>query len=490
MNAAPAASPAELAPPRVAAFARWAPYVGMVSAALPLRVWAAVHDQGLFWPDEIYQSLEQAHRLAFGNGLIPWEFQQGARSWLFPGLLGGVYKLAAALGVHDALTLVIIAKLVIVAAGLVSVVAAMKLAEKLSGPSGALIAGALCATFPGITVYAARCMTETFSGPFLVGAALLALAPGTRRAAFAGALAGLAVFIRYQNGLVTAGLLILLLAQRRKPDAIRYALAAGAVGLAGGLLDWATWGRPFQSFIHYLVFNLVEGKASQWGTAPFSYYFTTAWTSTGPAVLLIPLGLAFAWTRARGLLLIVLAFFLAHCLIPHKEYRFLAPILPLALGLAGAGLGELWKRFDAPVWSAAALAVALFLIGYPQARAETFARMGQYLDNAGGQRSVWHADEDVNLVLLDAGRRTDLCGLIVTGIHPAWMGGYTYLHRDVPMYFRGGPEELAGSNYVVGRKGTRMPEGWSEVSGSGSFSLFRRDGGCAPRPAGWKPLLP
>ena len=55
--------------------------------ALP-QLWLAVSDQGVFWPDEIYQSLEQAHRFAFGFGVIPWEFAEGARSWLLPGAVG------------------------------------------------------------------------------------------------------------------------------------------------------------------------------------------------------------------------------------------------------------------------------------------------------------------------------------------------------------------------------------------------------------------
>ena len=45
-----------------------------------LRVWLSFHDDGIYWPDEIYGSLEPAHRLVFGPGLISWEFIEGARS--------------------------------------------------------------------------------------------------------------------------------------------------------------------------------------------------------------------------------------------------------------------------------------------------------------------------------------------------------------------------------------------------------------------------
>jgi hypothetical protein len=38
-------------------------------------------DEGIVWPDEVYQSFEPAHRLVFGHGLVAWEFVEGARSW-------------------------------------------------------------------------------------------------------------------------------------------------------------------------------------------------------------------------------------------------------------------------------------------------------------------------------------------------------------------------------------------------------------------------
>src|SRR6185312_14885918 len=117
VTAAVAAAPAAESA-RARALARYVPYAAILVLAAPIRLWAAVSDQGMFWPDEIYQSLEQAHRFAFGNGLIPWEFEQGARSWLFPGLIGLLWKLASALGVHQPLTLVILAKVVVVIAGL------------------------------------------------------------------------------------------------------------------------------------------------------------------------------------------------------------------------------------------------------------------------------------------------------------------------------------------------------------------------------------
>src|ERR671933_307798 len=91
-------SPARLAEGRV-----WAALLlglSLVLGAL-LRLWLATHDDGIFWPDEIYQSLEPAHRLVFGYGVISWEFELGARSWALPGFVALLLKASAMAGLSD-----------------------------------------------------------------------------------------------------------------------------------------------------------------------------------------------------------------------------------------------------------------------------------------------------------------------------------------------------------------------------------------------------
>ena len=56
--------------------------------AVVLRI-LAFSPYAIHHPDEAVQYLEQAHRLAFGSGLVPWEYRFGMRSWLLPVLLAG-----------------------------------------------------------------------------------------------------------------------------------------------------------------------------------------------------------------------------------------------------------------------------------------------------------------------------------------------------------------------------------------------------------------
>jgi len=67
--------------------------VALVARLLPVFVFPGINH-----PDEVFQTVEQAHRLVFGNGLLPWEFVYGTRSWVLPGALAGLMAAASAFG--------------------------------------------------------------------------------------------------------------------------------------------------------------------------------------------------------------------------------------------------------------------------------------------------------------------------------------------------------------------------------------------------------
>ena len=53
-----------------------------MAAAFFLRVGVAVSSDWIYRSDELVQHLEQAHRLVFGYGIVPWDYHYGARNWL------------------------------------------------------------------------------------------------------------------------------------------------------------------------------------------------------------------------------------------------------------------------------------------------------------------------------------------------------------------------------------------------------------------------
>ena len=83
----------------IGAFARVHPRVGFGAAlmfvflvAFGLRLIPGVFSPAIAHVDEIFQSIEQGHRLVFGYGIVPWEFQYGARSWLLGYASAGIIE--------------------------------------------------------------------------------------------------------------------------------------------------------------------------------------------------------------------------------------------------------------------------------------------------------------------------------------------------------------------------------------------------------------
>jgi len=66
--------------------------------AFVARLGVGLANDGVLYPDEVMQYLEQAHRLVFGAGMVPWEYEHGVRSWVVPLVLAGPLRLLALLG--------------------------------------------------------------------------------------------------------------------------------------------------------------------------------------------------------------------------------------------------------------------------------------------------------------------------------------------------------------------------------------------------------
>ncbi|MBJ6760043.1 hypothetical protein JGU66_04655 [Myxococcaceae bacterium JPH2] len=459
---------------------------GVLTVGALLRLYWATHDDGMYWPDEVYQSLEPAHRLVYGYGLVAWEFVEGARNWALPGLVAGVMGLARLLGITDPAGYLPVTKSVFALMGVACAWGSWRLARASGASPLAASGGAALLALSAVPLYfSPRAMSENASAlPAVVGLAL-ALAPGaSRRALVTGAsLLGLAVLLRLQNGVFCVGLLGVLAARR---EWRRAGEALGVLVLWAflfGLLDRLTWGRWFHSAIVYLDFNLVQGRAADWGTAPFGYYGRVLLRSM-PEVAALTGGLVLlALPRAPGLSFIAGAFFVLHALQPHKELRFLVPLFPLLAALAGVGLDSLFHLARGPLARVATVGVVVVLALVSGARAGslTFGRVGQY-ENSRSRASAWDDMGPVTRLMEVAGRREDVCGLKVEAVHLAWTGGYSAFHRRVPLYPHFGPGRESGLfSHVITVPGAVRPD--DVVARDGPLVLARvTEGGCIPDP--------
>lgn len=450
------------------------------------RLWSALTDHGIYWPDEIYQSFEPAHKLVFGYALMPWEYLDGARSWALPGVVAAVMKVTSLITGAQSTAYIESVKVMFAVASTLTAIGAARLARTFNaGPWAAALAGAL-ASFNAVSVYFGhRAMSENAAAVTVVWGLAWVLQPGiARRWLIAGAsLLGLSVMFRLQMGLCCLGAVLVLAARRewRSLGVVMLVLSVWAVLL--GALDAFTWhdapnakyGGWFHSALVYIRFNIIEGRGAAWGTAPWWYYFSTLFTAMPALTCVFAVGVLTSILRARGLLFIALLFLALHLWSPHKELRFLVPLIPLLCALVGAGLEVLpWARIrDAAV----VLALVAGLISFGTHRRLTMGDLGAYPERAGS--SAWGDFASVNRLVHVASTRDDLCGLMVTVAHLAWVGGTTYLHRHAPLYMPGFAGSNAYFNYAIVPAGS----GGEVISEDSGLQLVRITGTvCQPDP--------
>jgi phosphatidylinositol glycan class B len=306
---------------------------------------------GSVHPDEIFQFLEPANRLAFGFGFLTWEWQEGLRNWAVPGALAAGMKLADLVGgttpfAHRLGVAVVVALLSY--PGLNAIVAYAR--RRTSSLAAARLALALVLGSATSLYFLGRTLGEPL-GALACMAAFGALDPlhaDDRRwgpGLQAGLWLGVAVVIRYGFASVVPIALLQLLLERRLRTLALVAASGAATALALGALDWATWGTPWQSLLSYTNFNLGAGAPDRFGSQPWWFYFEVL-VSWAPW----PLFLGLPWFRLRAdrLSLPALAYFVALCLASHKEERCVFPVI-LLLTVAWAipaadGLVSGWQR--------------------------------------------------------------------------------------------------------------------------------------------------
>ena len=452
-----------------------------LAAGTVWRLWFSAVDHSMYWPDEVFQSLEPAHGVAFGYGFRPWEYIEGARNWFFPGVLALIFRAFDWVGLDAPAEYLPAFKILFSLIGVLTAWGCYRLARSLGASEPAAAAGAAIFALAAPMIYfAPRALGETASAaPVVIAFALALREASSRRAlAWAASLLGVAVLLRLQNGIFCLGLLGILAGQRRWSDA-RYVFAVLTLWAAYlGVLDWITWGRPFHSALVYLKFNLIDGKASMFGTAPWHYYAETF--STAMPALSAVLGVLFiaGYRRAPGVSWTALIALLSLWIIPHKEFRFVVPALPLfcavaALGLDRAGAG-LRRWGGAPALAMAVTAVVL--ASEADVTRLTFGDLGQITHNRKADTLALDHDGATNRLLVAAHDQADLCGLFVATDEMVWLGGYVHLHRDVPLIALYDP--VRPFNYVVAERdpAARRPGlAGRTVATDGSLALIRVD---------------
>jgi hypothetical protein len=405
----------------------------LLALALLLRVAAIIAFPSLHHPDENFQLFEQAHRIAFGYGVVPWEFREGIRSPVLPYGLAGLLWLGDKVfgGPEGYLAL---ARVALALISLVSVAAVYRMGRRES-ETHALMAGLVAATWFELVYFAPRPLTEAVATTFLLTALALATIPAEqlrfRRLLAIGFCLSLALMVRIH---LAPGLLVVAaFVGQRDLRGCWLPMALGGLPplIVFGAADWAYWGAPFSSYVAALRVDLVEGKASHFGVFPPAFYveeLAARWAGALPAMA------ALIILRARGSALWIaaaLAIIAVHMVIPHKEYRFVFPAFACLAVVAAMGSADLIERLRAGRAAPVALGAALWV------------GTSATLAFAPGFSDEWIEARDVITAELELAHAENLCGVLFYNHDWAGTGGYAHLHRDVPLYALMNDQEIA-----------------------------------------------
>lgn len=317
-------------------FLRWMPL------CLFFYVIAAWLSPGYLHRDEHYQTIEFANLLLGGDAKskLPWEYEAQIRPWLQPMLYAGIGKGLAFFGASPAVLALFFRLFSAVFGFLATAIFVSAYPRWFKNEFAVKVALITTVLLYWLPVLHARTSSESLSGSAVMAAVgLIALAtPQTHEGGrpvldlWAAFFLGLAFAFRYQTGLMALGILVWCLVLGRRPWVhwIKMLLVTALVVAAATYVDRLGYGEWVFAPWNYLKVNLIESKASHFGVRPFHAYIGLLWHDLAkPFGALVLLGWGLVVIRAPKHLLVftALPFFVVHCLIPHKETRFLYPLL-------------------------------------------------------------------------------------------------------------------------------------------------------------------
>ncbi|KAG0553836.1 hypothetical protein KC19_12G042800 [Ceratodon purpureus] len=322
---------------------------------LAVRLVNSLLVQTYFNPDEHWQALEVAHRTVFGYGHLTWEWEQGLRSYVHPLLFAAFYKILAILHLDNSWFMIKGPRVFQSVFAAVGDLYLYKLSHRLFGERAAQWA-LFCQLSNWFNFF---CMPRTFSNcmeTVLTTIALYHWWPMSKTNARVGLLtsrqlgiisAGLACVMRPTSAIIWlyVGMAHWRETSNKRQYILEDVLPIGAFCLGFmTVVDRIMYGKWTFVLVNFFKFNFLSPGGDFYGTHPWHWYFTQGLPVM--AFTFLPLTLAGMWWSEQRQLSGLIAWVLAvYSTLGHKEFRFILPILPLALMFAGYAIAVLEQKW-------------------------------------------------------------------------------------------------------------------------------------------------
>lgn len=461
----------------------------LLALAAGLRI-AAFDLYATHHPDEALQYVEQAHRLVFGYGVVPWEFRYDIRSWLIPLLVAGPMQLGAWIDPHGAGYL-IVPRGIIAMANFSPVIAAWYLGARVSRQH-AIVAMAVTALWVESVYFSVQLLSESMAvACFLPAAAMLWTGALRQQMRFrmivlAGMLLAIAGLLRFPY-VPAIGVFAALTAGRDRRMWQGLLIGAIPVIVGGGAIDLAMGQLPYQWVLNNYRMNIDSGWMARFGgMGPWVYVAEMGRHLPVVSALIVTAAL-FAGRRFGPLLIAAWVNILVHQMIGHKEWRFLWMSIQILLVLAAIGAVNLTRmslfgqRLKRPRgWATTGVLLVLF------GGASMATAAGSYF------RHEWRNDGGPSRLAARAVRDPAVCGLAVNREQNIDFG-YGFVHRPIPLILLDKVAlpslsqpgaTAAGFNAMLINDGVTPPAEFGsrhDCAGAGKdrVCLYTRPGGCS-----------
>jgi len=316
--------------------------------------------QTWFVPDEYWQTVEVAHNIVFGYGHLTWEWAQGIRSYIYPAFLATIFSVLKYFHLDSVNAVVYGPRILQAILSAIGDYCFLRWCRNQNSGHG------LWASFALVTNWfwlycGSRTLINSFEATLNTFA--LNLFPWTQSKIHKGSstffwFVATVCMIRPTAIIIWLPLCLyhFLLSYHKIAVIVKDYIIIGLIVTATGtMLDTHFYGKMTFTPLRFLEANIMDGISVFYGTHPLHWYITVGI----PVVLgchLIPflLGAFRTLTQIRHsiervLLLVIVWTVAILSLVPHKEFRFLLPLLPMFVYIESSWLSY-WSHKAHKSW--------------------------------------------------------------------------------------------------------------------------------------------